>query len=161
MRVVTEVVQVLDVERRDGNLVGAVRGGRRVVLRRVRAAGEAGRLAGTVNVAGTPDPSNPGDFLFENWIDVDNSGTVTAADELNISYRRRTVEMGTRSEDYNSELFQAIVGLRGDISENWSYDASFQYGESNRVLLRAGYTNLTNVGNALRTTDGVTCENGA
>ncbi|HEX7238085.1 MAG TPA: TonB-dependent receptor [Gammaproteobacteria bacterium] len=124
------------------------------------AAGEAGRVAGTVNVAGTPDPANPGDFLFENWVDVDGSGTVTAADELNISYRRRTVEMGTRSEEYNSELFQAIVGLRGDFNENWSYDASFSYGESNRVLLREGYTNLTNVGNALRTTDGVTCENG-
>ena len=119
-----------------------------------------GRVAGTVNKANTPDPANPGDFLFENWIDVDNSNTVTAADELNISYRRRTVEMGTRSEEYNSELFQAIVGLRGDINENWSYDASFSYGESNRVLLREGYTNLTNVGNALRTTDGVTCENG-
>src|SRR6185503_20005820 len=124
------------------------------------AAGEAGRVAGTVNVANTPDPANPGDFLFENWIDVDLSNNVTAADELNISYRRRTVEMGTRSEEYNSELFQAIVGLRGDINENWAYDASFSYGESNRVLLREGYTNLTNVGNALRTTDGVNCENG-
>jgi iron complex outermembrane recepter protein len=118
---------------------------------------EAGRVAGTVleQPAVNPDP----DTLY-NWIDVDTSGTVTPADELLISYRRRTVEMGTRSEDYNSELFQAIVGLRGDINENWSYDASFSYGESNRVLLRQGYTNLTNVGNALRTTDGVTCENG-
>jgi iron complex outermembrane recepter protein len=126
------------------------------------AAGEAGRIAGTVNVAGVPDPSTPDptDTKFFNWLDVDGSNTVTAADELNISYRRRTVEMGTRSEEYNSELFQAIVGLRGDLNENWSYDASFSYGESNRVLLREGYTNLTNVGNALRTTDGVTCENG-
>ena len=37
---------------------------------------------------------------------------------------------------------------------------SFQYGETNRVLLRAGYTNLTNFENALQTTDGVTCANG-
>ena len=28
------------------------------------------------------------------------------------------------------------------------------------MLVRGGYTNLTNFGNALRTTDGVTCENG-
>jgi iron complex outermembrane recepter protein len=124
------------------------------------AAAEAGRLGGSVNVAGVPDPANPGDFLYNNWRDINSNGVVDPADELELSIRRRTVELGTRSEDYNSELFQITMGLRGDLSETWSYDASVQYGESNRVLLRQGYTNLTNVGNALRTTDGITCENG-
>jgi iron complex outermembrane recepter protein len=116
----------------------------------------------TVNVAGVPDPStpDPADTLFHNWNDVNGNGVVDVADDINISYRRRTVELGARSEDFNSELFQVTLGLRGDISANWSYDASFQYGESNRILVRGGYTNLTNVGNALQTLDGTTCLNG-
>ena len=126
----------------------------------ILAVANAGVAAGTVNVANTPDPGSPGDFLFHNWNDNNNNGVVDVADDLNIQYRRRTVEFGARSEDYNSELFQALVGLRGALSDNWDYDVSFQYGESNRVLLREGYSNLTNVGNALQTTDGVTCANG-
>ena len=114
----------------------------------------------TVNVAGIPDPGNPGDTLFHNWNDNNGNGVVDAADDLQLQYRRRTVEFGDRTEDYNSELFQFTVGLRGGISENWDYDVSLQYGETNRVLLRQGYSNLTNVENALQTTDGVTCANG-
>jgi outer membrane receptor protein involved in Fe transport len=124
------------------------------------AAGNDGVAAGTVNVANTPDPANPGDFLFHNWNDNNGDGVVDVGDDLNISYRRRTVELGARSEDYNNELFQVLLGMRGAISDNWDYDASFQYGETNRVLLREGYTNLTNVGNALQTLDGTTCLNG-
>ena len=37
---------------------------------------------------------------------------------------------------------------------------SVQYGESNRTGVRDGYTNLTNIQNALDTFDGVTCNNG-
>jgi outer membrane receptor protein involved in Fe transport len=126
----------------------------------ILAAANAGVAAGTVNVANTPDPGSPGDFLFHNWNDNNNDGAVDVGDDLNIQYRRRTVELGDRSEDYNSELFQVLLGARGGLSENWDYDVSFQYGETNRVLLRQGYTNLTNVGNALQSTDGVTCANG-
>jgi outer membrane receptor protein involved in Fe transport len=114
----------------------------------------------TVNVAGVPDPANPGDFLFHNWNDNNGNGVVDVADDLNIQYRRRTGELGTRSEEYNNEMFQAVVGLRGAITDSWDYDVSFQYGETNRILLRGGYTNLTNFENALQTTDGVTCANG-
>jgi outer membrane receptor protein involved in Fe transport len=129
-------------------------------LTQILAAANAGVAAGTVNVANTPDPGTPGDFLFHNWNDNNGNGVVDALDDLNIQYRRRTVELGARSEDYNNELFQTVLGVRGGLNENWDYDVSFQYGETNRVLLRQGYTNLTNVGNALQTTDGVTCLNG-
>ncbi len=116
----------------------------------------------TVNVAGVLNTStpNPTDFMFHNWNDNNGNGVVDAADDLQIQYRRRTGELGTRSEDYNNEMFQAVVGLRGAITDSWDYDVSFQYGETNRVLLRGGYTNLTNFEAALQTTDGVTCENG-
>jgi outer membrane receptor protein involved in Fe transport len=109
-----------------------------------------GRVAGTVLTGGG----------FPNWRDINTNGVVDAADELLISYRRRTVEFGARSENFSNELFQMTAGVRGELSANWEYDASVQYGETNRILRREGYTNLTNVGNALRSFDGVTCDNG-
>ena len=123
---------------------------------------ELGRQAGTVNPAGVLDLTtpNPNDFKFNNWTDTNGNGIVDAPDQLQIQYRRRTGELGTRSEDYNNEMFQAALGLRGELTANWDYDMSFSYGETNRVLVRGGYTNLANFQNALQTTDGVTCANG-
>lgn len=111
---------------------------------------EAGRLAGTVVAAGD----------FPNWRDINGNGVVDAADELNISYRRRTVEFGERSENFDNENFQLLFGSRGDIAADWGYDAAMSYGESNRTLIRAGYTNVTAIEQAVRTLDGVTCMNG-
>lgn len=120
----------------------------------ILATANTGRVAGTVLTGGG----------FPNWIDTNNNGVVdavpTASDELLISYRRRTVEFGPRSENFSNELFQMTMGLRGAITDNWEYDASLQYGETNRILRREGYSNLTNVGNAVRSLDGVTCMNG-
>lgn len=111
---------------------------------------EAGRVAGTVVTGGN----------FPNWRDLNNNNVVDGADELNISYRRRTVELGARSENYDNENFQLLVGTRGQLGGSWDYDVALSYGETNRTLVRAGYTNVTNIAAALRTTDGVTCENG-
>jgi len=116
----------------------------------ILAAANTGVTAGTVVTGGT----------FPNWRDLNNNGVVDIADDLNIQYRRRTGELGERSEEYNNEMFQGVLGVRGAISDSWDYDVSFQYGETNRILQRAGYTNLTNFENALQTTDGVTCANG-
>ncbi|MFZ2508120.1 MAG: TonB-dependent receptor [Steroidobacteraceae bacterium] len=97
---------------------------------------------------------------FPNWRDINNNGVVDAADELNIVYRRRTVEFGARSSSYNNENFQFLLGSRGRLAGDWDYDVAGSYGETHQVEVRAGYTNLTNIGNALRTADGVTCLNG-
>ena len=109
-----------------------------------------GRVAGTVTKTGD----------FPNWRDVNNNNVVDADDYLNISYRRRTVEFGERSTTYNNDAFQMMAGVRGDIVADWNYDVSYQYGSSSRTNISAGYTNVTNVGYALDTTDGVTCANG-
>lgn len=95
-----------------------------------------------------------------NWQDTNNNGVVDAADTLRVQLRRRTVELGPRTERFDTDQFQMIFGARGTIVGDWSYDASFSYGESNRITVRDGYTNLTNIQSALETTDGVTCTNG-
>ena len=97
---------------------------------------------------------------FVNWNDVNSNGIVDIDDYLKVQLRRRTVELGARSERFDTDQFQLITGFKGSITDDWEFDASFAYGESNRVTTRAGYTNLTNIQNALDTTDGVTCKNG-
>ena len=95
-----------------------------------------------------------------NWNDVNGNGVVDNADYLRLQMRRRTVELGARSEQYDTENFSFLAGATGELVGDWSYDASFQYGESNRTTVRDGYTNLTNIGAALDSIDGVTCKNG-
>jgi outer membrane receptor protein involved in Fe transport len=95
-----------------------------------------------------------------NWQDINGNGVVDADDYLKVQLRRRTLELGTRTERYDSDQFQFVVGSRGEIAADWDYDVSFSYGESNRTTVRGGYTNLTNIQNALDSFDGVTCNNG-
>lgn len=113
-----------------------------------------GVAAGLVNVANTPDPDNPGEFLFHNWNDVNGNGVVDAADDLNFSYRRRTVEFGTRSRAFDRNAYSLVTGLRGSLIGEWRYDLSFQYGETNSSFREAGYTNVANIANAVNAVPG-------
>lgn len=115
-------------------------------LDRILVAANAGRIAGTVGA--------------NNWRDINNNGVVDKADDLRIQYRRRTVEFGERSTTYNNDAFQMLFGLRGNITGDWDYDVSYQYGASDRSNVSAGYVNVANAEAALQTTDGVTCRNG-
>ncbi|MDJ0709490.1 MAG: TonB-dependent receptor [Woeseiaceae bacterium] len=121
---------------------------------------EAARIAGALNVPGTPDPNDPTSNLFANWRDINSNGIVDVADDLLISYRRRTVEFGERSTGYDTNAFQFVVGTRGTIVGDWNYDISFQRGESDRTNTSAGYTNIANIANAINSVDGVTCRTG-
>lgn len=91
------------------------------------------------------------------WNDVNSNGVVDTEDTLEVRLRRRTVELGTRSERYDSQIWQILTGFRGQFFGDWNYDVSYQYGEANRTTQRAGYTNVGNLQNALDTRDGTTC----
>lgn len=94
------------------------------------------------------------------WQDTDADGTVNSGDYLPMVLRRRTLELGARSENFDTDHFNFTIGVKGDVLDNYYYDVSIQYGETNRTAVRAGYTNLTNIQNALDSTDGMTCKNG-
>jgi outer membrane receptor protein involved in Fe transport len=98
-----------------------------------------------------------GSLPATSWTDRNNNGVVDEADDLRLVIRRRTVEFGERSTEFNQDAFQFIVGTQGDVVADWTYDVSFQYGESTRTHVDAGYTNVTNFQNALYSKDGVTC----
>jgi len=122
-------------------------------------AGNDALAAGLLNVVVTDD-DGISSIPVNNWQDINENGVVDAADYLNVQLRRRTVEFGARSELYNTDQFSLLAGVEGELYGDWMYDVSYQYGETNRVTTRGGYTNLGNIQNALDSVDGVNCKNG-
>ncbi len=88
------------------------------------------------------------------------NGVVDAADTLEISYRRRTLELGERSTTYDNKAWQFLTGIRGELGAGWDYDLSYQRGEATRSNVSAGYTNVANIANALDAVSTTTCNNG-
>lgn len=94
--------------------------------------------------------------------DVNSNGVVDAGDTVTTYIARRTTELGARSTEYNNDFFEYNVGVRGDlgIAEGWTYDASLQYGQSNRLQTNRGYSNVTNIQKALLTDNVNNCSIG-
>jgi len=86
---------------------------------------------------------------FPNWRDLNSNGVVDAADDVLITYSRRTVEFGERSTTYDNNSFNMLVGVRGQLVGDWDYDVFGQYGEAERSNVSAGYTNVTNAADAI------------
>lgn len=104
-----------------------------------------------------------GTLLATNFRDLNSNGVIDVADDLNLVVRRRTVELGERSSTYETNYYQLVFGLRGENPlglEGWNWDASAQRGESSRTEVRAGYTNVTNFGNALDAVSTTACRSG-
>ena len=89
------------------------------------------------------------DVAGYNHRDNNDNDVLDSGDYVNMVLRRRTLEFGFRTEEYESDYFQLVSGVRGSFREDYDYNISYQYGESNRATIRAGYTNLTNIANAL------------
>ena len=95
-----------------------------------------------------------------NWRDLNTNGVVDAADDLKLSIRRRTLEIGPRSTTYDNSSYQMQFGLRGQAFDGWNWDASFQRGESTRIQTSAGYTNVANFELALDAVSATACRSG-
>ncbi|ALN90104.1 TonB-dependent receptor plug domain-containing protein [Lysobacter gummosus] len=76
---------------------------------------------------------------------------------INTTLNRRTTELGTRSTDFQNKVFQATVGVRGDINDNWRYDAYWSHGEADQLTVSAGFLSKARTQQALLSTDGVNC----
>jgi outer membrane receptor protein involved in Fe transport len=103
------------------------------------------------------DGDSDGATDFVNWVDTNSNNTVDTFDELLISYRRRTEELGPRSTSYDTANYQFLLGGRTDIFDTWNMDLSYQRGISERTNISAGYTNVANIEQQLNSIDGVTC----
>jgi len=62
---------------------------------------------------------------------------------------RRNVEGGGRQGTTEHQQYRYVVGMRGDISENWNYDAYLQYGRVSFSQVQTGFFRTTAIQNAL------------
>jgi len=93
--------------------------------------------------------------------DLNNDGVFDASDSFTSTARRRTLELGPRTGIFDTDYFQYVLGARGELPgaalEGWNYDLSYQYGESDFVETRDGFTNLTNLALGINTVDPDQC----
>jgi iron complex outermembrane recepter protein len=70
-------------------------------------------------------------------------------DTAQVGLGRRNVEGGQRSDEFHHRSFRIVLGLKGAISEPWSYDASLVYGRVNETETLSNDFSLSRVANAL------------
>ncbi|MEL6366223.1 MAG: TonB-dependent receptor [Pseudomonadota bacterium] len=78
--------------------------------------------------------------------DADGDGV----DDVSILAGRRFKELGGRSSFLNSNSFQAQGGVRGDLSETWSYDIFGSFAQNNVTITQTGNVNVPNYQQAVR-----------
>ena len=57
-------------------------------------------------------------------------GTFAASDTASFNLRRRLVENGPRVSSEDHQMFQGVLGARGELGSAWTYDLSAQYGRT-------------------------------
>jgi outer membrane receptor protein involved in Fe transport len=77
--------------------------------------------------------------------------------EVAMALGRRFEELGPRIQRFENSAFQFTMGLRGDISENWSFDTYWSYGEGEQTRTRDNWGSLSRLQQALRATNPNTC----
>jgi iron complex outermembrane receptor protein len=66
---------------------------------------------------------------------------------------RRNVEGGPRISDLTHTAYRAVLGLRGDLGDSWSYDAYYQYGRMNYSQVYQNEFSVARLNNALDVVD--------
>lgn len=66
---------------------------------------------------------------------------------------RRNVEGGPRINDLQHTAFRAVLGLKGDLGDAWSYDAYYQYGRMNYSQVYSNEFSVARLNNALDVVD--------
>lgn len=92
----------------------------------------------------------------------DNLGLPGAGPTEDFIYRRRFVENGPRIESYERDVYQVVLGARGDITNTWSFDVWGATGKYNEQLNQDGNVSVSRVESLLDAPDGGVsiCEGG-
>ncbi|HEX2763283.1 MAG TPA: TonB-dependent receptor [Allosphingosinicella sp.] len=70
--------------------------------------------------------------------------------EIPVIAQRRFTEYGPRGNPIESQMFQTIVGVRGDITKDLHFDLSAQYGETSQHQTRENWGSFSKVQQSLR-----------
>ncbi|MBV9726139.1 MAG: TonB-dependent receptor [Gammaproteobacteria bacterium] len=59
-----------------------------------------------------------------------NNGTVPVPGDVQLLLARRNIEGGPRQDEYTHTTFRGVLGVRGELAPDWTYDASFTFGQT-------------------------------
>lgn len=76
-----------------------------------------------------------------------------AAGDTEVQFARRLTEVGNRGSSGERELTRIVAGLRGDVFENWTWDAYYSYGETTQEERSTGDVSVPAFQNALNAVD--------
>lgn len=66
----------------------------------------------------------------------------------------RSLNTGLRQSNYENEVLQGLIGLRGEISDKWSYEAYYSWGQTTINRAATGNVNVQNLQALLEAPDG-------
>jgi iron complex outermembrane receptor protein len=81
--------------------------------------------------------------------------------EITMSLGRRFTELGPRMQNFENNAFQLTMGVTGEITDRWSYDTYWSYGEGEQTRTRDNWGSLSRLQQALRALNPNTCTNTA
>lgn len=86
--------------------------------------------------------------------DTGQNGDAVAGDGIASipDFRRRMDDVGSRNELRDFDLYRMVVGVDGDLSDNWRYDAYYSYGRVNRSFRLVNYTSDIRIQQAINAT---------
>ena len=88
------------------------------------------------------------------------SPTSAAYREFTVGLRRRTPEVGPRVSEYNTQVWDFRVGLRGDITDRIGFDLFGSRGQSDNTSAIQNYVLLSRARDAIRATNVNSCLSG-
>lgn len=87
----------------------------------------------------TPHPFVPQE-IFDDAVELGND---------DVFFRRRWSEFGNRYREAENDTLRMWAGFKGDLSDDWSYEVNFGYGEFRRSQSRGGDLVIPNYLNAI------------
>ena len=101
------------------------------------------------------NPFVPADLktILDSRTGDDPSLTGTGAAE-GIRLSKRFLDTGLRQQDLTNEVYQGLIGLRGDITDRWRYEAYYSYGRTTIDQAATGNVNVQQVQRLLEAPDG-------
>lgn len=112
-----------------------------------------GRITGLVAPMSNPFlPADLRNLLLQRTGDDANLAGTGAAEGVRIGYR--FLPTGLREQAFTNEVLQGLVGLRGDISDNWRYEAYYSWGRTTIDQEARGNVNVQKVQQLLEAADG-------
>jgi outer membrane receptor protein involved in Fe transport len=108
----------------------------------------------TVPVTNPFVQANPGLLQILNSRTGDNVVLPGAGAAEDFIYRYRFVGNGPRIESYDRAVYQWVGGVRGELSENWSFDGYYARGKYDERLEQSGNVSVRKVESLLDAPDG-------